>query len=424
MSFGADDLDQLIGAGREERSRTRRRRARAALGVSFGVLVVWLVYVTAAGQWGRVADHWASALTMVAGSFVAGSTPQGGGAVAFPVFTKVLSIDTSVARTFSLCIQTVGMTAASLSIIIQRRTVEWRAVAVAAPVAVVSFLLSAILLGDGDAPFWPSRLPGAYVKVTFTLIVAAMAVIVWLGYRVQILERVEAMSTGGPRIRTALVLGAVLGGLASSLTGSGADVIVYLVVVVVIGLSPKVGVPTSVIVMTCVSIAGFVLYGLVDGQLSVTVVDGTVTHVGGDAVAAVDSAAVFGNGAALPADRFDLFGLWLAAAPVVAFGAPLGAWVSSLVTDRQLVRFVVGLAVAETVSTIVFLDGLLVDPDPALIAYAVIGGVVMVAGLNALKRNRRRILGLPGVDTASPFTRERLDVGARFRDDLDKGADS
>lgn len=412
------DLERLIGAGHTARTQQRQQRARVALGVSFAVLAVWLVYVTAAAQWGRVADQWASALTMVAGSFVAGSTPQGGGAVAFPVFTKVLSIDTSVARTFSLAIQTVGMTAASLSIIIQRRPVVWRAVAIGAPVAVTSFVLSAVLLGDRDLPFWPSRLPGTYVKVTFTLIVAAMAVIVWLGYRTQILERVESLPGAGPRVSFALIIAAILGGVASSLTGSGADVVLYLVVVVIIGLSPKVGVPTSVLVMTAVSIAGFVLYGLVDGQLAVTIVDGTVTEVGGSAVASVDGSPVFGAGEPLPASRFDLFGLWLAAAPVVAFGAPLGAWVSSLVTDRQLVRFVVALALAETISTIVFLDGLLNEPDGSLIAYAIVGAVVLIVGLWLLQRHRRRLLGLPALDTDAPFTRGRLDVGARFRDDL------
>jgi uncharacterized protein len=52
----------------------------------------WLVFVLANDHLGRVADHWRSSLTMAFGSFVAGSTPQGSGSVAFPVFTKVLDI--------------------------------------------------------------------------------------------------------------------------------------------------------------------------------------------------------------------------------------------------------------------------------------------------------------------------------------------
>ena len=99
MTRDLADIDASIAAGHAARRSTHRLRSLSTLSVSFGVLGVWLVYVTASGQWGRVGDHWASAVTMVFGSFVAGSTPQGGGAVAFPVFTKVLDIDASVART-------------------------------------------------------------------------------------------------------------------------------------------------------------------------------------------------------------------------------------------------------------------------------------------------------------------------------------
>jgi hypothetical protein len=150
-------IADFIGAAAAERAATRRRRTMLALAVSLGVTVGWLVYATAFGQWERIIDNWASAVTMVFGSFVAGSTPQGGGAVAFPVFTKVLEVPSDVARSFSLCIQAIGMGTATLSILIHRRTVEWRAVAVGAPVAMVSFAAAMILLAEGDEPFWPSR---------------------------------------------------------------------------------------------------------------------------------------------------------------------------------------------------------------------------------------------------------------------------
>jgi hypothetical protein len=49
------------------------------------------------------------------GSMIAGGTSLGGGAVAFPVFTKVLHITPYDAKVFSLAIQSVGMSAASLT---------------------------------------------------------------------------------------------------------------------------------------------------------------------------------------------------------------------------------------------------------------------------------------------------------------------
>ena len=67
-------IDALIEAGAADRSRARRLASARALGLSVAALVTWLLFVTSAGHWGRVGDHWASALTMVFGSFVAGST--------------------------------------------------------------------------------------------------------------------------------------------------------------------------------------------------------------------------------------------------------------------------------------------------------------------------------------------------------------
>ncbi len=55
---------------------------------------------------------------MTFGSFVAGSTFLGGGAVAFLTLTKMLLVDPVTAKSFSLAIQSVGMTAASIYIFV------------------------------------------------------------------------------------------------------------------------------------------------------------------------------------------------------------------------------------------------------------------------------------------------------------------
>ena len=53
-----------------------------------------------------------------------GMTSEGGGAVAFPVMTLALKIKPSIARDFSLMIQSVGMTAASFTIFWMRIKLE------------------------------------------------------------------------------------------------------------------------------------------------------------------------------------------------------------------------------------------------------------------------------------------------------------
>lgn len=393
-------LDDLVA----HRDRTRTRRATMALGVSVGVTVVWAAAVTVTGQWGRVAGGWEAALTMVFGSFVAGSTPQGGGAVAFPVFTKVLEVPSEVARTFSLCIQTVGMGAATATILITRRRIAWRALPVSVGGAAVGFLVGITVLADPSDPFRPPVIPGAYVKVTFTLVVVGMAFIVLLTTRVPLREVRTDLPPMDARRWVLLASAAGVGGFAASLTGSGADVIVYLTLALLFTVDPRVGVPTSVVVMAAVSVLGFVTLGLLDGQLATTVADGRVVAVGGTPVD-------------LDAGRFDLFGMWLAAVPVVAWGAPVGSWVASRVSARSLVVFVAVLAAAEAVSTMVFLTEL--RTDAALAAYGAAGLVVVPGALWLAARHRHRITGLPGVDLSRPLVRGGLDVAPDYREALE-----
>jgi len=390
----------LLAEASEARRSIHAVRSRQALAVSVTVAVLWAVFVTVSGHWGRVLDRWVAALTMIFGSVVAGSTPQGGGAVAFPVFTKILAVPATVARSFSLCIQTVGMGTAAASIVISRRRVNWRAIGLLTPAAIVGFLSSAWFLGRPDEVFWPSVLPGPYVKVTFTIVVGAMAVVVWLSSRRPVIERIEVLNNRSLPANSLLVLSGLAGGVASFLVGSGADVFTYLGLVALLGLSAGIGVPTSVIVMAIVSAVGFVLFGLVDGQLSVT--------LSGDQVVAVGSQVL---PEPLPADRFDLYGLWLAATPVVGFGAPLGSWAASKISDRNLANVVVALALSEVATTIIFLNDL--RTDPALAAYAIIGSVVFSTGLVIVFNRRHQLLAIPPVDT----TRTLLPRRARLRRD-------
>jgi hypothetical protein len=173
--------------------------------------------------------------------------------------------------------------------------------------------------------------------------------------------------------------------------------------------------------MSFLSVIGLAVLGLGDGQLFVGLdAAGDVTTLGGrDVGVGPGGTPAFGEGLPpLEGSRFDLLGLWIAAVPVVAVFGPLGAWASSKISDRQLVVFVLVLAAAEALSTILFLEDL--RTDPALAAYAVIGLIVIVAALTMLVRFRRRILGLGPVELERTFTRARLDVGPRYREELEE----
>ncbi|MEE9414923.1 MAG: TSUP family transporter [Acidimicrobiales bacterium] len=395
MTISPDFLADAANA----RAGDQRTRARRSLLVSVLVLTIWLIFVSTNGHWGRVGDRWWAALTMIFGGIVAGATPQGGGAVAFPVFTKIVEVPATVARSFSLFIQTIGMGAASLSILITNRRVDWRSLSRIAPAAVAGFLAAAWLIGDSDTPYWPSTLPPAYVKVTFTIVVAVMAALVWLGDRDWFAVHVDTVGRTSRRADGLLLASGAAGGVASFLVGSGADVFAYLGLVALLGLAGRVGVPTSVVAMAVVSIVGFMLFGIVDGQLSIALNDaGDVVTVGGVEMATP-----------VQGDRYDLFGLWLAAVPVVGFGAPLGSWLASKASDKTLVRVVVGLALAEILTTAVFLDEL--RTNPSLVIFALSGLVVGLLGSALVFRNRHWLLGIPAATVEATIrpTRNRLD---------------
>ena len=342
-----------------------------AWAVSGAVTVVWLVVVIAAGWAGRVTGHWEAAVTMLAGSFLAGSSPEGGGAVAFPVFTKGLDVPTAVARSFGLFVQAVGMTMATVAIVLNRRRFLPRVALVASVAAVTGLLAGLVLWGESDQLFWPSSPSAAFIKATFSIVLASTSILMirhlrWRGHR-----RDDPVPTA--ETITVLAVAAFTGGVLSSFTGSGANIAVFLVLVVVLGADARVALPTAIVVMTSVSLIGLVVLGVGDAQLDVAVDGGRVVEVGGTA-------------ADLSAGRADLLGLWLAAVPVVVWGAPLGSWAASVVREATLVKFVAVLAAIEVVTTLVLVDEM--RANGWLAAYLVAGIVVLPVALVALGRGR------------------------------------
>ena len=283
---------------------------------------------------------------MVFGGFVAGSTPQGGGAVAFPVFTKLIGITSPVARSFSIAVQSSGMIMASLGIIIAGRKIEWKAVGIGVGGGIIGFLIGLFIFGDRSTPFWDSRIDSDFVKVAFTIVVFAVAVIVR-----QVAKKgatAESVGMWSMRATGSMLAFSIFGGFFSSMAGSGTDVFLFVFLVLIAGVCPKVAIPTSVVAMASVSLFGFAILGFFHGQLDI-------------GLSADASEVISVNGATFgpqPAVQFDLFGIWLAAAPVVALMAPVGAFVVTKVSEKAVIYFVGFISSLELLSTAIFLDTL------------------------------------------------------------------
>ncbi len=316
---------------------------------------------------------------MVFGSFLAGSSPEGGSAVAFPVFTKGLDVPSPVARTFGLSIQAVGMTMAVVSLLLAGRQIHVRAAVVGSVAAVVAFVGSVLLLGEPGSVFWPPIVGAAWVKATFSIVLATTSILM-----VRHLKHTDSDHSPVPwttRFEAGLIVIAAVGGVLSSLTGTGANILVFLFLVVLADVGPKVALPTALVVMASVSVVGFVMFGLVDGQLDVEVVGARITSVGGQATD-------------LAAAEADLFGMWLASVPVVIWGAPLGSLAASLVKESRLVRFVAVLAGVEVATTFLLVPEL--RSDVGMMIYLVAGLVLLPSLFIWLRAHRSRVFSVPG----------------------------
>lgn len=108
---------------------------------------------------------------MVFGSFIAGATSEGGGAVAFPVLTLFLDVKPHIARDFSLLIQSVGMSAASLWIWKKRVPVHGTALLIGTLAGAVGMFFGLLFLQN--------IIPPAYLKMFFVCTWLGFARVVW-----------------------------------------------------------------------------------------------------------------------------------------------------------------------------------------------------------------------------------------------------
>lgn len=280
-------------------------RTNLVLGAT--VFVLWLLIGGQRAVEAMVAN-WQVSVTMVFGSLVGGGTSEGGGAVAFPVLTKALGVPAAEARLFAFAIQSVGMGCATISIIRNRVPLEWRAIRFGAPPAMVAVFVSCLVI----APL----LPSATVRLLFTSILVGLALALWISRRLSPGRRGGVDPFGGREI-VAIVGAGVLGGLLSGLAAVGENTIMFVLLVLAFRVSERVVTPTTVVLMTTVTITGFATHALVMGDFT------------GHVVA-----------------------MWLAAVPVVAFGAPAGALIATRMSRDAIVHLLYALIALELVTTL------------------------------------------------------------------------
>ncbi|MCP4913798.1 MAG: sulfite exporter TauE/SafE family protein [Oligoflexia bacterium] len=228
-------------------------------------------------------------VTMLFGSFIAGATSEGGGAVAFPVMTLLFDIKPNVARDFSLLIQSFGMSAAAFTIIKNKIPIQKDVVFPILFFGIIGQILGFFFLDGFLSP--------KFLKISFTSI--------WLSFALVLFMQLKRKTHSNIKIRPSYLIYffALIGGLITALTGSGIDILTFSIITLYYGVSEKVATPTSVLLMATLSITG-------------TIVKFLFSDISSEAI-----------------------DYWLVCAPIVIFGAPLGAIFITKRSKRFIIYF-------------------------------------------------------------------------------------
>jgi uncharacterized membrane protein YfcA len=274
----------------------------------------WLGIIIWGDHWQTLVSHWPIALAMSFGSYVAGSTPMGGGTVGFPVLVLFFEMPGSLGRNFGLAVQSIGMVSASIFILSMRRPLDWSLLRPTIFGSMVGTPLGAAWI----APF----VPDLWVKLLFAIVWASFGVM----HLVKLKELVAHTGENHRFHRWSQPIGwtvGVLGGIVASITGVGIDMILYATLVLLFQADLKIAIPTSVVIMAVTSLIG------ISTNVWLQTINPTLYRVDPE---------VFAN--------------WLAAAPVVALGAPLGALIVNLIPRSPTLIFVSCLCILQFVWTI------------------------------------------------------------------------
>ena len=315
-------------------------------------LAVWVGLMFGFGLLQQVLQQWPMAAVMILGSMVAGSTPMGGGAVSFPFLVLWLHTAPDVARNFALVIQALGMTSAMIFILCRRVPIQGRILVWSIAGAAAGMFIGTV----GIAPY----LAPNFVKLTFAC--------VWMSFAILTMARNREFCSmagvlpidRGPAMRAGLLVG-VIGGVMALIIGVGVEMTLYTVLVLLYRCDLKIAVPTAVSAMAMTSVMG------VAGHLAL-----------GD----------------IPRDVFMKF---LAAGPIVIFGAPIGTYILSVIPRVKTLYFISILCVLQFVWTMMSIERTSAEWTFVIVAMILAGAAFLVL----YRRGQRKSLTMPAVVRAA-----------------------
>jgi uncharacterized membrane protein YfcA len=293
--------------------------------VAFYAVWGWLIF--GLNGWELARENWQIAVAMAVGSYAAGSTPMGGGTVGFPVLVLFFDQPAQLGRDFSFAVQSIGMVSASIFILVRRQPLAGAMLKGAVLGSTVGTPLGILILSP-----W---IPSLAIKLVFAVVWGSFGFLHLL--RLKEIAGHEGMTDFDERWdgRAGFLVGVLAGSTVVAVSGVGIDMVLYTVLVLLCRADLKIAIPTSVIIMAYSSVVGILTKNLFTGV----------------------EPGVYGN--------------WLAAAPVVALGAPLGVLVVERIGRKPTLLVVAFLCVGQLAWTLWLERGTLGWPGLAAACAAV-----------------------------------------------------
>ena len=248
-------------------------------------------------------------LTMVFGSFIAGASSEGGGAIAYPVMTLLFNIEPDVARNFSFAIQSVGMTFAAIWIFISGIKIEKNYLLIAGIGGFFGIIFGSFYIAPLIKP--------EFAKMMFVSFWLSFGIALWIVNFINQRKSTDQLDLLSKTQMIELFAVGIIGGIFSSVLGNGIDICTFSYVVLKYRLSEKIATPTSVILMASNAITGFILqYFFLDSI------------------------------------QPEVINYWLVSVPVVIFGAPLGAFVITLINRKTIAGILIAIIIIQFLTAI------------------------------------------------------------------------
>jgi len=307
------------------------------------VITAWLSYMFYTHSFYLYLKHYYALITMIFGSFVAGSSPEGSAAIAYPVFTLFLKIAPPIARNFAFAIQSIGMTSATLLILNLKIKVEWN---------YIKFVTLGGVFGLVFGTWYVVPLISPPVaKLFFVSLWLSFGIVLWNENRKQNRTFFDAIQRFGRSDIGRLMILGFIGGIISSIFGTGINIFSFCFMTIYYRINEKVAVPSSVIIMTIETLLG-----------------------------------VFIHAGVVKDFQPQAFEMWLVCVPFVAIFAPLGAYVINKVPRKT------GAAFLSVILVIQFLGAMwAVKPNGWQLVMCLVvlaGGLAVFAWISTLQRDK------------------------------------